>query len=154
MSIADTSHRNSLTVTSHFPVLLSSPVLLQRGNEEFMKAGVRGLSILFASGDYGTGCNASSLPAKFAPEWPPSSPYVTAVGGTTGGTTGAPASSSSSSSSSSSLSSARTVTTGSKEVAWGKGGGGFAFTAPRPSYQVRVHDVQCSDIFSVALAQI
>jgi len=133
-------------VASHFPSLLPSPVLLQRGNEEFMKAGVRGLSILFASGDYGTGCNASSLPAKFAPEWPPSSPYVTAVGGTTG----APASSPSSSSSSSS---AHTVTTGSKEVAWGKGGGGFAFTAPRPSYQVRVHDVQCSDLFSVANIQ-
>ena len=48
-----------------------------------MKAGVRGLSILFASGDFGTGCNSSSLPAKFAPEWPPTSPYVTAVGGTT-----------------------------------------------------------------------
>jgi tripeptidyl-peptidase-1 len=93
---------------------------MRRGNEEFQKAGVRGLSLLFASGDFGTGCNSSSLPAKFAPEWPPSSPYVTSVGGT-----------SHTPSSNTRSDSAQT------EVAWSKGGGGFAYTAPQPAYQAK-----------------
>jgi subtilase family serine protease len=40
--------------------------------------GVRGLSILFASGDSGAGCANHT----FVPNFPASSPYVTAVGGT------------------------------------------------------------------------
>ena len=51
-----------------------------RMNAEFMKAGARGISLLYASGDEGANCER---PARFAPEWPSSSPYVTAVGGTT-----------------------------------------------------------------------
>ncbi len=51
---------------------------MQRVNVEFMKAGVRGISILFASGDDGAGCKNK----KFSPDFPVSSPYVTAVGGT------------------------------------------------------------------------
>lgn len=51
---------------------------MNRINVEFMKAGVRGITILFASGDNGAGCKKK----KFRPNFPCSSPYVTAVGGT------------------------------------------------------------------------
>lgn len=51
---------------------------MNRINVEFMKAGVRGITILFASGDDGAGCHKK----KFRPNFPCSSPYVTAVGGT------------------------------------------------------------------------
>jgi len=51
---------------------------MSRINIEFMKAGVRGLTILFASGDSGASCKDQ----KFSPNFPVSSPYVTAVGGT------------------------------------------------------------------------
>lgn len=50
-----------------------------RLNVEFQKAGVRGISLLFASGDEGANCKAG----RFTPQTPGSSPYVTAVGGTT-----------------------------------------------------------------------
>lgn len=50
----------------------------QRLNTEFMKAGARGITLLYASGDEGANCKGS----KFVPEGPGSSPYVTAVGGT------------------------------------------------------------------------
>ena len=51
---------------------------MNRINVEFQKAGIRGLTFLFASGDYGAACKNS----KFRPMFPSSSPYVTAVGGT------------------------------------------------------------------------
>ena len=51
---------------------------MNRINVEFMKAGTRGITILFASGDNGAGCHKR----KFRPNFPGSSPYVTAVGGT------------------------------------------------------------------------
>lgn len=50
----------------------------KRLNAEFMKAGARGISLLFASGDSGATCTKG----KFTPNMPASSPYVTAVGGT------------------------------------------------------------------------
>uniref|UniRef100_A0A7S4LNF2 subtilisin n=1 Tax=Oxyrrhis marina TaxID=2969 RepID=A0A7S4LNF2_OXYMA len=49
-----------------------------RLNTEFMKAGARGISLLYASGDSGANCKSG----KFTPNMPASSPYVTAVGGT------------------------------------------------------------------------
>jgi len=52
-----------------------------RLNTEFMKAGARGISLLYAAGDEGANCKGG----KFVPEGPGSSPYVTAVGGTTAG---------------------------------------------------------------------
>eukprot|EP00927_Polykrikos_kofoidii_P000174 TRINITY_DN1006_c0_g1_i1.p1 TRINITY_DN1006_c0_g1~~TRINITY_DN1006_c0_g1_i1.p1 ORF type:complete len:595 (-),score=101.40 TRINITY_DN1006_c0_g1_i1:32-1681(-) len=52
----------------------------QRLNVEFQKAGARGISILFASGDEGANCKGDN--ERFVPEGPGSSPYVTAVGGT------------------------------------------------------------------------
>ncbi|KAL9973831.1 hypothetical protein ACROYT_G020336 [Oculina patagonica] len=51
---------------------------MNRINVEFQKAGVRGLTFLFASGDNGAGCKKE----KFRPMYPSSSPYVTTVGGT------------------------------------------------------------------------
>lgn len=58
-----------------------------RTNAEFMKAGARGISLLFASGDSGAsgdnGCDKDSKGNDlFVPQWPSGSPYVTAVGGT------------------------------------------------------------------------
>jgi tripeptidyl-peptidase-1 len=56
-------------------------------NQEFMKAGLRGLTLLFASGDSGVGTRNLLNPAypfceKFVATFPASSPYVTAVGAT------------------------------------------------------------------------
>jgi len=55
-----------------------------RINVEFVKAGARGISLLFASGDSGANCVDTGGPQRFEPNWPAASPYVTAVGGTTG----------------------------------------------------------------------
>merc|ERR1711924_220353 len=53
-------------------------------NTAFMKAGAKGLSILFASGDQGVcgreGCGYFNK--RFKPDFPAGSPYITAVGGT------------------------------------------------------------------------
>ena len=49
-----------------------------RVESEFMKFGVSGRTVLFASGDSGVNCEGG----KFYPAWPASSAYVTAVGGT------------------------------------------------------------------------
>jgi len=53
----------------------------QRVNNEFMKAGVRGITLLVSSGDSGVGGSYSNC-KKFVPTFPAVSPYVTAVGGT------------------------------------------------------------------------
>ena len=61
---------------------------------EFMKMGLRGISVLFASGDQGIGSGTYMTPSATAeevaigcsqawPNWPASSPYVTTVGATT-----------------------------------------------------------------------
>ncbi|XP_054909423.1 tripeptidyl-peptidase 1 [Poeciliopsis prolifica] len=60
-----------------------SAAYMTRINTEFMKAGVRGLSLLFASGDSGAGCRHLGKENTFRPSFPASSPYVTTVGGTT-----------------------------------------------------------------------
>merc|ERR1719409_1406279 len=84
-------------------------------NTQFMKAGVQGLSILFASGDQGVcgreGCGL--FKKRFKPDFPGGSPYITAVGGTnfkTKGQIGA-------------------------EVAWNGSGGGFSDTFSIPGWQ-------------------
>jgi len=51
----------------------------QRLDVEFQKLALRGVSILYASGDDGVGCHKSACVNE--PNWPASSPYVTAVGG-------------------------------------------------------------------------
>jgi len=49
-----------------------------RLNTEFQKAGARGISLIYSSGDQGANCEDG----VFVPEGPASSPYVTTVGGT------------------------------------------------------------------------
>jgi len=83
-------------------------------NTAFMKAGARGLSILFASGDQGVcgreGCGF--FRKSFKPDFPGGSPYVTVVGGTdfAGSSIG-------------------------EETAWSASGGGFSDTFAMPAYQ-------------------
>merc|ERR1712107_319355 len=83
-------------------------------NTAFMKAGVRGISILFASGDQGVcgreGCGL--LKFRFKPDFPTGSPYITSVGGTD----------------------FKTYSIG-DECAWESGGGGFSDTFGIPDYQ-------------------
>ncbi|KAM9466602.1 tripeptidyl-peptidase 1 [Clarias gariepinus] len=59
-----------------------STAYMNRINNEFMKAGLRGISMLFASGDSGAGCWHLTKENVFRPSFPASSPYVTTVGGT------------------------------------------------------------------------
>ncbi|KAH9161626.1 subtilisin-like protein [Lactarius sanguifluus] len=52
----------------------------------FMQLGVRGVSVLFSSGDDGVGvgnCQDASGRVQFIPKFPATCPYVTTVGGTT-----------------------------------------------------------------------
>jgi len=84
-------------------------------NHAIMKAGVMGISILVASGDQGVcgreGCGL--IFKSFKPDFPASSPYVTAVGGTDF---------------------ARKSVVG-EEKAWSNSGGGFSDTFGIPQYQ-------------------
>lgn len=59
----------------------------QRSDVEFIKLGLRGVSVLSATGDTGVqgaaqAGGAAPVCSPFQPVWPASSPYVTAVGGT------------------------------------------------------------------------
>jgi tripeptidyl-peptidase-1 len=93
----------------------SSTQYMYTVNTAFMKAGVRGLSILFASGDQGvcgrSGCGLFTH-SVFHPDFPGGSPYITAVGGTdfAGTEIG-------------------------DETVWKSGGGGFSNTFGQPAYQ-------------------
>ncbi|EIW76535.1 hypothetical protein CONPUDRAFT_131111 [Coniophora puteana RWD-64-598 SS2] len=74
----------------------------------FAALGARGVSVLFASGDYGVGlCEANATNPQFQPQWPATCPYVTSVG----------------------------ATQDIPEVAWQYSGGGFSSYYPRPPYQ-------------------
>jgi len=86
----------------HYP---SDPV--HRLDTEYMKMGLRGLSIMFASGDNGVGCSITCN--KFEPDFP-SSPYITLVGSTQ-------------------------VNSGNNEVGAFFSAGGFSNTWSMPSYQ-------------------
>ena len=57
------------------------PAYADRCNTEFAKAGARGVSLLFSSGDGGVGGGRRGCIA-FVPTWPAASPFVTAVGAT------------------------------------------------------------------------
>lgn len=61
----------------------TDPSYMDRICNEFMKAGSRGVSIFFSSGDNGVGGNGeSSCYNGYYPLWPATCPYVTTVGGT------------------------------------------------------------------------
>lgn len=66
---------------------------MRRVNVELMKAGLRGMSIVFSSGDSGADCTqqeqqqhkqerSTNNNRRYRPQFPASSPYVTSVGGT------------------------------------------------------------------------
>ena len=93
-----------------------APALFVPCRRQFMKAGARGISVLFASGDQGV-CGRSGcgfLEKRFKPDFPGGSPYITAVGGTNFAT--------------------KSVI--GAETAWSGSGGGFSDTFAIPSYQV------------------
>lgn len=82
-----------------------------RVSAEFQKQGLRGISFLFASGDSGVGGDNYGDCTAFVPDYPATSPYVTAVGGT-----------------------ALPLVSGG-EYANGLSGGGFSNVYTRPRYQ-------------------
>jgi len=82
---------------------------MNRVNVEFQKFGATGHTLLFASGDSGVGCNQCQ---RFVPNFPASSPFVTAVGGTE-----------------------LTGSNSKTEVGVSFSGGGFSDTFAQPSYQ-------------------
>jgi subtilase family serine protease len=57
-----------------------SPAQLQSDNAQFMQAAAQGMTLLFGSGDWGDGTPIGQEIASG--NWPATSPYVTAVGGT------------------------------------------------------------------------
>jgi tripeptidyl-peptidase-1 len=90
----------------------TSTEYMQECNTQFMMAGSLGLSLLFAAGDQGV-WGRSGVGATFNPDFPASSPYVTAVGGTN----------------------FQKKSTIGAESAWSCGGGGFSDTFAQPSWQ-------------------
>eukprot|EP00039_Didymoeca_costata_P027748 m.19110 g.19110 ORF g.19110 m.19110 type:complete len:549 (+) comp6486_c0_seq1:28-1674(+) len=86
-----------------------SMAYMSRIEAEFQKAGGRGITLLFASGD--SGCaddNGQCKNGRFAGMWPAGSPWVTGVGGTENDT---------------------------PEQAWGGSSGGFSDRWPQPTFQ-------------------
>eukprot|EP00756_Hemistasia_phaeocysticola_P041410 Hpha_TRINITY_DN16915_c2_g1::TRINITY_DN16915_c2_g1_i1::g.53851::m.53851/K01279/TPP1, CLN2; tripeptidyl-peptidase I len=81
-------------------------------NQQFQKAGARGVSVLFASGDQGV-LGRSGGGSRYHPDFPAGSPYITAVGGTD----------------------FVTKSVIGEEKAWTAGGGGFSDTFAIPSFQ-------------------
>jgi tripeptidyl-peptidase-1 len=82
-------------------------------NQQFMKFGALGVSVLFASGDQGVLGRSGPVGHVYHPDFPAASPYITAVGGTdfvTKGTIG-------------------------PEKVWTQGGGGFSNTFGIPDFQ-------------------
>lgn len=83
-------------------------------NVQFQKMGVAGISVLFAAGDQGVLGREGSIGSKvYHPDFPASSPFITAVGGTDFVTKGQVG----------------------PEMVWTLGGGGFSNTFGIPSYQ-------------------
>lgn len=82
---------------------------LTRMDSEFMKFGISGRTVLFASGDSGVSCKRKGIRQVYNPNWPTSSPYITSVGGTE-----------------------------SLTRVWSSGGGGFSNFFSMPDYQKTV----------------
>jgi len=91
----------------------TSTAYMQSVNDEFMKVGAQGISILFAAGDQGVWGRTGVSATTFNPDFPAGSPYVTAVGGTD----------------------FVTKSVIGDEMAWTDGGGGFSDTFTQPSWQ-------------------
>jgi tripeptidyl-peptidase-1 len=80
-------------------------------NIEFQKAGIRGITLVTGSGDWGTECNKQCN--KFKPDFPSSSPYIVSVGATNFETSN--------------------LTSSEEATLWSSGG--FSDIFPRPYYQ-------------------
>lgn len=92
----------------------TSAEYMESCNDQFMKAGSMGLSVLFASGDMGVwGRTGASPRGKFNPDFPGGSPYITAVGGTN----------------------FKQKSVVGEETTWDCGGGGFSDEFDTPSWQ-------------------
>lgn len=67
---------------------VSLPLMLRKSAILIGQLGVRGVSVIFSSGDNGTGSacpiNYGKNTIRFLPIFPAACPYVTSVGGTTG----------------------------------------------------------------------
>ena len=85
-------------------------------NVEFQKLGLRGVSLLFASGDQGVWGRTGYNRKMFSPDFPSSSPYVTSIGGTTLATVGVVGA----------------------ERSWDSSGGGFSNVFVQPPFQEKM----------------
>ena len=94
----------------------TSTTYMDQCNTEFQKMGVRGLSVLFASGDQGVWGREGMTGSVFHPDFPGASPYITTVGGTEFATEGVIG----------------------DETTWEDGGGGFSDHFQIPDYQTDV----------------
>lgn len=63
------------------PKGMTGAEFMEATNAQFAKLAARGISVLVASGDQGV-CGRTGCTRRFHPDFPASSPYVTAVGGT------------------------------------------------------------------------
>jgi tripeptidyl-peptidase-1 len=81
-SIAENDNANTADVQSVSwgteEIQYDDEVGVDRLNTELAKLGLRGVTVVVASGDNGAGCNGGS----YMPNFPAASPYVLAVGGT------------------------------------------------------------------------
>jgi len=93
------------------------PDYLTRMDNEFMKFGISGRTVLFASGDSGVECKIKGGRFVYTPNWPSSSPYVTVVGGTA-----------------------------TASEVWSSSGGGFSNYFGTPDYQKDVVDAYLANI--------
>eukprot|EP00929_Paragymnodinium_shiwhaense_P034030 TRINITY_DN18563_c0_g1_i1.p1 TRINITY_DN18563_c0_g1~~TRINITY_DN18563_c0_g1_i1.p1 ORF type:complete len:581 (-),score=140.52 TRINITY_DN18563_c0_g1_i1:315-2057(-) len=99
------------------PKGMSGKEYMDAVNSQFAKLAARGVSVLVAAGDQGV-CGRTGCGSVFHPDFPASSPYVTAVGGTDFVT--------------------RSVV--GDEEAWQSGGGGFSNTFSTPEWQKKAVD--------------
>lgn len=133
MSDSVVPHVHSVSYDSHEPSL---PVNYTNViNQEFMKAGLRGISLLFGSGDGGVGTRQLSKHPEFCSQFPPtfpaSSPYVTAVGATQWSTHYAP-------NCGNACEDVREIACMSQKGGGITSGGGFSGLFPMPDYQKEV----------------
>lgn len=94
------------------PKNVTGKAFMEATNAQFAKLAARGISVVVASGDMGV-CGRTGCGKRFHPDFPASSPYVTAVGGTDFA--------------------ARSVV--GEEQAWARGGGGFSDEFDMPAWQ-------------------
>ena len=113
---------------------------MARVDAEFVKAGARGLTVLFAAGDNGVAASDPSTPGcpgRFVPSFPSSSPHVTAVSGTQWSTQAAPLCNMTGDDGTLSYQCSQVQEIASSTLTGSRisTGGGFSDVFPRPAYQ-------------------